>query len=298
MATWTPDPTFYPSPRMATKAPAEKLAYVVHFDPERKRADGLAVVDVDPQSPSYAQIVGQVELAVGDETHHFGWNACSSCLCPNAPHPHLERRYLIADHPVAGPRRRRDRPADRRACPGLVPPRPAEGGIGRPVTFDPDQGHWSSGFQTAWRQSGRRAMAVESGSAQSARRALASWWRAWRHRPPVERSPADPALHALAEAVLARADLASARAAARADMARMMRHFGIEPARVAPPFWARLSTAESTCAQCVSIGRCQRWSYRQPSEDAPRLFCPNAELFDEIASSEGARRQPDRPPND
>ena len=95
MATWTPDPTFYPSPRMATKAPAEKLAYVVYFDPERKRADGLAVVDVDPQSPSHAQIVGQVDLAVGDETHHFGWNACSSCLCPNAPHPHMERRYLI-----------------------------------------------------------------------------------------------------------------------------------------------------------------------------------------------------------
>ena len=32
---------------------------------------------------------------VGDEVHHFGWNACSSALCPYAPHPHLERRYLI-----------------------------------------------------------------------------------------------------------------------------------------------------------------------------------------------------------
>jgi selenium-binding protein 1 len=32
---------------------------------------------------------------VGDELHHFGWNACSSALCPPAPHPHLERRYLI-----------------------------------------------------------------------------------------------------------------------------------------------------------------------------------------------------------
>jgi methanethiol oxidase len=95
MATWTPDPTFYPSPRMAARAPAEKLAYVVQFDPERRRADGLAVVDLDPKSKSYAQIVGKVDLGVGDETHHFGWNACSSCLCPNAPHPHVERRYLI-----------------------------------------------------------------------------------------------------------------------------------------------------------------------------------------------------------
>ena len=23
----------------------------------------------------------------GDELHHFGWNACSSMLCPNAPTP-------------------------------------------------------------------------------------------------------------------------------------------------------------------------------------------------------------------
>ena len=32
---------------------------------------------------------------VGDELHHFGWNACSSALCPWAPHPHVERRYLL-----------------------------------------------------------------------------------------------------------------------------------------------------------------------------------------------------------
>jgi selenium-binding protein 1 len=31
----------------------------------------------------------------GDEVHHFGWNACSSALCPYAPHPHVERRYLL-----------------------------------------------------------------------------------------------------------------------------------------------------------------------------------------------------------
>ena len=96
MATWTPDPTFYPSPRLAARAPAEKLAYVAEFDPERKRPDRLAVVDVDPQSSTYAQIVGQVERSrPATRLHHFGWNACSSCLCPNAPHPHVERRYLI-----------------------------------------------------------------------------------------------------------------------------------------------------------------------------------------------------------
>jgi selenium-binding protein 1 len=58
--------------------------------------DSLAVVDVDPKSKSYSKIVGKLDLThPGDELHHFGWNACSSCLCPNAPHPHVERRYLI-----------------------------------------------------------------------------------------------------------------------------------------------------------------------------------------------------------
>ena len=51
---------------------------------------------------------------VGDELHHFGWNACSSALCPWAPHPHVERRYLLVPGPalLAHPRRRRQgRPA-------------------------------------------------------------------------------------------------------------------------------------------------------------------------------------------
>jgi methanethiol oxidase len=55
----------------------------------------MTVVDVNPESAAYGRIVGQTDLAMGDELHHFGWNACSSCLCPNAPHPHIERRYLI-----------------------------------------------------------------------------------------------------------------------------------------------------------------------------------------------------------
>lgn len=96
MARWQPDPSFYPSPRMAQKAPAESLAYVAAFDPDRTKPDQIAVVDLDPASATYAQITTTVPMPnVGDELHHFGWNACSSCLCPNAPHPHAERRYLV-----------------------------------------------------------------------------------------------------------------------------------------------------------------------------------------------------------
>jgi selenium-binding protein 1 len=41
-------------------------------------------------------MVGRVDMPHrGDELHHFGWNACSSCLCPYSPHSHMERRYLV-----------------------------------------------------------------------------------------------------------------------------------------------------------------------------------------------------------
>ncbi|HLH69714.1 MAG TPA: selenium-binding protein SBP56-related protein [Candidatus Dormibacteraeota bacterium] len=91
-----PDPTFYPSPRQAVEAPAETLAYVVSFDPEARAPDALLTVDVDPSSSTYGQVISRLDMPNrGDELHHFGWNACSSALCPYAPHPHVERRYLL-----------------------------------------------------------------------------------------------------------------------------------------------------------------------------------------------------------
>src|SRR5688500_13879589 len=93
-----PDPSFYPSPRLAAQAPPETVAYVavVNPTPEDGRPDALRVVDVDASSPTFGIDVGGVSLPnAGDELHHFGWNACSSALCPAAPHPHVERRYLI-----------------------------------------------------------------------------------------------------------------------------------------------------------------------------------------------------------
>jgi selenium-binding protein 1 len=96
MALFRPDPTFYPSPRLAMQAPPESLAYVALLNVDNGRPDALAVVDVDPRSATYGQVVDRLELPnVGDELHHFGWNACSSALCPHTPHPHLERRYLL-----------------------------------------------------------------------------------------------------------------------------------------------------------------------------------------------------------
>lgn len=82
---------------MAMQAPAEKLAYVILLNADRDaRPDALGCVDVDPASATYGQLVGKLDMPnVGDELHHFGWNACSACLSPYAPHPHVERRYLL-----------------------------------------------------------------------------------------------------------------------------------------------------------------------------------------------------------
>ena len=94
-----PDPSFYPSPASAMEGPPEELAYVVTLNtPENgdARPDALTVVDLKEGSASYGSVVGRLDMPnVGDELHHFGWNACSSALCPWAPHPHVERRYLI-----------------------------------------------------------------------------------------------------------------------------------------------------------------------------------------------------------
>jgi methanethiol oxidase len=97
MATWKPDPTFYASPALAVEAPPEELAYVARLSTGTNgHRDALGVVDTDPDSESYGTLVGKLEFPQGgNELHHFGWNACSSHLCPYAPHAHVERRYLV-----------------------------------------------------------------------------------------------------------------------------------------------------------------------------------------------------------
>ncbi len=91
-----PDPTFHATPQMAMDAPVEKFAYTLMLSPDGSQPDGLAVIDVNPRSKTYSQIVHTVMMPnKGDEFHHFGWNACSSALSPLTGHTFLERRYLI-----------------------------------------------------------------------------------------------------------------------------------------------------------------------------------------------------------
>lgn len=66
----------------AMKAPAETIAYVpaIYAGTGIQKPDYLATIDVDPKSVDYGKVISRLEMPnVGDELHHFGWNACSSC---------------------------------------------------------------------------------------------------------------------------------------------------------------------------------------------------------------------------
>jgi selenium-binding protein 1 len=84
---------------VAAEAPPETHAYVVTLNTGTngdRAPDALTVIDLQDGSSAYGQVVGRLEMpGIGDELHHFGWNACSSALCPWAAHPHVERRYLL-----------------------------------------------------------------------------------------------------------------------------------------------------------------------------------------------------------
>lgn len=84
----------YASPAEAMQSERETLLYAaaLYVGTGRKRPDYLATVDVDPASKTYSQVVHRLPMPnVGDELHHFGWNACSSCHAEGV----AARRYLI-----------------------------------------------------------------------------------------------------------------------------------------------------------------------------------------------------------
>ena len=74
-----PDPTFHPTAKLAMEAPVENYGFTIMLSPDGKKSDGIAVVDLNPKSKTYGEIVHKVIVPYkGDEFHHFGWNACSS----------------------------------------------------------------------------------------------------------------------------------------------------------------------------------------------------------------------------
>uniref|UniRef100_A0A8D8WLK6 Selenium-binding protein 1-A n=1 Tax=Cacopsylla melanoneura TaxID=428564 RepID=A0A8D8WLK6_9HEMI len=71
----------YRTPLDAMKqGPREGLLYVICIQPSGQHPDYLAVIDVDPASSTYQQVISRCYMThIGDELHHFGWNSCSSC---------------------------------------------------------------------------------------------------------------------------------------------------------------------------------------------------------------------------
>ncbi|GFT54480.1 methanethiol oxidase [Nephila pilipes] len=73
----------------------EKLAYVVCVSAKWKtnnEPDIVATIDLDPTSPTYSKIIHKLEMPyLGDELHHWGWNACS-----NWKDYKVRRHYMIA----------------------------------------------------------------------------------------------------------------------------------------------------------------------------------------------------------
>jgi selenium-binding protein 1 len=83
----------YSSPQDASSQPPEDFVYVacLYEGTGIEEPDFIAVVDVNPESDSYSQIVHRTPMPnVGDELHHFGWNVCSS-----ACHSSLSRDTLV-----------------------------------------------------------------------------------------------------------------------------------------------------------------------------------------------------------
>src|SRR5579871_1151526 len=72
----------YATPQEAMQGEREKLLYTValYTGTGIDQPDYLATVDVDPDSSTYSQVIARTPVPnLGDELHHFGWNACSSC---------------------------------------------------------------------------------------------------------------------------------------------------------------------------------------------------------------------------
>jgi hypothetical protein len=71
----------------------------------------------------------------------------------------------------------------------------------------------------------------------------------------------------------------------RNRMAKLLEHFEVDPERALLQSWGAIKDAEKVCARCRNVKRCRVWVAWGVGKDAPRVFCPNAELFDEISAT-------------
>ena len=132
---------------------------------------------------------------------------------------------------------------------------------------------------------GLRGFHKLAGSMRTVSRRLAGW--SAMH--PTGYPPDPERERCLREAGISPAELRSAGKAARGfrgRMTAMMRHFRFNPDAAAPRYHGALRDAERVCMNCTTVSRCKRWLEWGRRNDAPRVFCPNAALFDDAASDQ------------
>ena len=84
----------YASPTEAMRGPRERLLYTIaiYTGTGIQKPDYLATIDADPASATFSKVMHRLEMpGIGDELHHMGWNACSSCHHDAS----MQRRYLV-----------------------------------------------------------------------------------------------------------------------------------------------------------------------------------------------------------
>ncbi|KAF5948561.1 hypothetical protein HYC85_014518 [Camellia sinensis] len=91
----------YSSPLTAMSSPRESHVYVtcVYTGIGTEKPDYLATVDIDPNSQTYSKVIHRLPMPhIGDELHHSGWNAYSSCYGDAS----TSWRYLVLPSLVSG----------------------------------------------------------------------------------------------------------------------------------------------------------------------------------------------------
>lgn len=91
----------YATPLDAMKGPKETIVYLpcILTNTGVDKPDYLATVDVDPRSATYSKVIHRLPVPYkGDELHHSGWNACSSCFGD----PNKKRNRLIMPSLISG----------------------------------------------------------------------------------------------------------------------------------------------------------------------------------------------------
>jgi hypothetical protein len=75
----------------------------------------------------------------------------------------------------------------------------------------------------------------------------------------------------------------------RQRLARMIEHYEVNLDHATRNHWAALRRADEACAKCSNAKRCRSWCGWGVKNDAPRIFCPHAELFDKMARTSSGR---------